>query len=52
MEILIKTSGYLTDFTFNFLKISVFLQKIDIYSDSILAKLGFVVTKWCHNVTW
>jgi len=34
-----------------FQKISVFSQKIDIYSDSIWANLAFVVTKWCHNVT-
>ena len=38
--------------TVNCLKISVFSQKIDIYSDSIQAKSTFVVSKWCHNVTW
>jgi len=26
--------------------------KIDIYSDLIQANLGFVVSKWCHDVTW
>jgi len=32
-------------------KKSVFTQRIDIYSDLVWAKLGFVVTKWRHTVT-
>ena len=35
-----------------FQEISIFTQNINIYSDSIKAKLAFVVTKWWQDVTW